>query len=239
MRIISKRTDDTMENIHKKAGWWTLRTWFVMPVLGLALSFLGGCATGGSVGPAAIQQGQIKGPGVTRLADGREGFVIAEVPRLDGDSREAFARAVDLLSSGVYEEAIVLLKQVIEQSPGVTAPYIDIAVAYEKTGRPEEAEANLKVALELVPDHPVASSAYGLLCRKAGRFAEAREIYEKALASFPEYYPLHRNLGILCDLYLNEPEAALEHYRIYSQAMPEDRQVQLWIADLSIRAGSN
>jgi hypothetical protein len=62
-------------------------------------------------------------------------------------------------------------------------------------------------------------------------------MYESAVARFPKYYPLHRNLGILCDLYLNDPECALEHYEIYSEAMPEDRQVKLWIADLRARSG--
>jgi tetratricopeptide (TPR) repeat protein len=85
----------------------------------------------------------------------------------------------------------------------------------------------------------VASNEYGLLCRKTGRFAEARAIYEKAIARFPEYYPLHRNLGILCDLYLNDPACALEHYEIYSKARPKDAQVTLWIADVRARLGRN
>jgi Tfp pilus assembly protein PilF len=136
-----------------------------------------------------------------------------------------------------YGQAIDLLEKVIKQSPGVTAPYIDIAIAYQRVGKPELAEGHLKTALSLFPEHPVACNEYGLLCRKTGRFAEARAIYEKAIARFPEYYPLHRNLGILCDLYLNDPACALEHYEIYSNAMPKDAQVTLWIADVRTRLG--
>lgn len=241
MKATGKEIIDTMENIRKTVRRSKIHSHVGMPVSGMLLLLLAGCATGGNVGPAAVEQApaMADGPAVTRLADGRKGFVITESSQLNESSREDFARAVDLLNNQAWDEAIGLLKQVIERSPGVTAPYIDIAIAYAITGKPEEAEVNLKTALELVPNHPVASNEYGLLCRKSGRFAEAREIYETALASYPEYYPLHRNLGILCDLYLNDPASALEHYRIYSQAMPEDRQVKLWIADLSARTEGN
>jgi len=138
-----------------------------------------------------------------------------------------------------YDQAIDIFEKIIEKSPGVTAPYIDVAIAYRLIGKPEKAEEPLKAALQLVPDHPVASNEYGLLCRKTGRFDEARAIYENAIARFPNYYPLHRNLGILCDLYLNVPEGALEHYEIYSEAKPEDKQVKVWIADLRARLGRN
>jgi Tfp pilus assembly protein PilF len=229
-----------MQGMHMKMlQWLTTRTCAGFVALVMVLSVFAGCATDGKVKPALIVQepSVAKGFSVERLKDGREGFIIMEVPQMDETSRRDFERAVAMLNDQDYGKAIDLLEKVIEQSPGVTAPYINIAVAYEHIGKLEQAEEHLKTALRLVPEHPVACNEYGLLYRKTGRFAEARAIYEKTLSSFPDYYPVHRNLGILCDLYLNDPGCALEHYEIYSEAKPENKQVKLWIADLRARLG--
>jgi len=210
--------------------WWLkTRTCVAFVVLVMMLSVLAGCATDGKVKPALVE----------RLEDGREGFIIMEVPQMDEASRRDFQRAVAILNDQEYGHAIDLLEKIIEQSPGVTAPYINMAIACLHIGKLEQAEEHLKTALLLVPGHPVACNEYGLLYRKTGRFVEARAIYEKALSRFPDYYPVHRNLGILCDLYLDDLACALEHYEIYSEASPEDNQVKLWIADLRVRLGRN
>jgi Tfp pilus assembly protein PilF len=211
------------------------RTFVGFVVLLMVLSVLAGCATHGKVKPAPV----VQKPFVERLDNGREGFIIKEVPKMDAASRRDFERAVAMLNDQEYGQAIALLEKVIEQSPGVTAPYINMAIACEHIGKLEQAEEHLKTALLLVPEHPVACNEYGMLFRKTGRFAEARAIYEKALSIFPDYYPVHKNLGILCDLYLNDPACALDHYEIYSEARPEDKKVKLWIADLRARLGRN
>ncbi|MEJ2598408.1 MAG: tetratricopeptide repeat protein [Anaerolineales bacterium] len=213
-------------------------------VLTMLLAALVGCATDGKNQALVADETQVgeersMEPTVVRLEDGRKGFVITEVSGLDEASRGDFDRAVAMLKGEDYDEAIVLLEKVIDQSPGVTAPYIDIAIAYRHIGKPEQAEENLKTALELFPEHPVACNEYGLLYRKTGRFTEARAMYEKAIARFPDYYPAHKNLGILCDLYLDDSTCALEHYEIYSKAKPEDEKVKMWIADLRARLGRN
>jgi Tfp pilus assembly protein PilF len=196
---------------------------------------LAGCVTEGKVKSEPVSQV----PSVARLQDGREGFMIREVPKMDEESRKNFDLAVAMLNARDYGKAVELLEKVIEKSPAVTAPYINIAIAYTYLGKLDKAEAHFKTALSMVPGHPVACNEYGLLFRKTGRFDEARAVFEKSLASFPEYYPLHRNLGILCDLYLNDQACALEHYEIFSAARPEDKQVKLWIADLRSRLGRN
>jgi Tfp pilus assembly protein PilF len=226
MKMVMRRS-----KIQRHAGW--------VPLVVL-LAILAGCAAQGKVEPAPVVQvpAAAQGPAVMRLEDGRQGFMITEIPKMDQAAREDFQRAVALLEAHENGRAIELFEKVIQQSPGVTAPYIDLAMAYEQTGKPEQAEAHLKTALSLIPDHPVACNTYALLCRKAGRFDEARVLYEKALARFPDYYPAHRNMGILCDLYLNDAACALAHYQVYSEANPEDKQVRMWIADLHNRMGS-
>ncbi len=215
--------------------WLKTRTYVGFAILLIVLSVFAGCATDGKVKPALV----IQEHSVERLEDGREGFIIMEVPQMDEASRRDFQRAVAILKDQKYDQAIVLLEKVIERSPGVTAPYINMAIACRHIGKMEQAEEHLKTALLLVPEHPVACNEYGLLYRKTGRFVEARAFYEKALSRFPDYYPVHRNLGILCDLYLNDLACALEHYEIFSEASPEEKQVKLWIADLRARLGRN
>jgi tetratricopeptide (TPR) repeat protein len=217
----------------------------------LAIGFvvLAGCATGGKakVGaaepkPAVAAQPSPPlptGPTVTHFTDGREGFVITQSSGLGAQLRADFDQASAMIKEAKYDKAIELLEKVIAQSPGMTAPHINVAIAYRRINKPEQAEQHLKKALESIPGHPVASNEYGLLLRQAGRFAESRQIYEKALAAFPEYYPIHKNLGILCDLYLKDSACAVEHYEIYGKAMPKDQQVKVWLADLHTRSGSS
>lgn len=206
---------------------------FVYVFLVFLLANFSGCVSTGTTDLRPFGQGI----SVSRLKGGREGFIIRETPKMSGEARKNFERAVSMMQDNKYEKAIELLEKVIEHSPGVTAPYINIAMAYVQTGKLEQAEKHLKTALELFPDHPVASNEYGLLLRKSGRFDEARQTYEKTLKRFPEYLPAHRNLGILCDIYMNDQKCALKEYEIYYEAKPEDKQIKMWIADLRMRLG--
>lgn len=218
-------------------------TAYLLLAAGLLLS--AGCATTQTAKVATVEPKPVvaaeppppAGPSVAHFTDGREGFVITEPLRMDSQARADFDLAGVMIKEGKHDQATLLLEKVIAQSPDMTAPHINVAIAYGRINKPDHAELHLIKALELIPGHPLASNEYGLLLRKAGRFAESRQIYEKSLSAFPEYYPVHKNLGILCDLYLRDSVCAIEHYEVYGKAMPKDPQVKLWLVDLHTRSG--
>lgn len=189
----------------------------------LVLQLLG-CAAGPTVEQAS------------RVEDDKPAFSVQENNvEADVDVRADFETAMNALKAGDYKKGADLLSQVARRSRGNSAPYINLAIAYQKMGNLPAAEESVKKALEIDPGHPVASAEYALICRKGGRFAEARKIYEQTLARHPDFLPARKNLGILCDIYLNDPECALTQYRAYSAGAPDDKTVPLWIADLEKR----
>jgi len=228
----------------EKTSW----QWLATVVMAVLLVGLGGCAAQVKVSPPPKEEtAPIEAPAqeepeiqtVSHYQDGRIGFVITEPVALDMPQLVAYDQAVLALRNQAYQDAVDLFLKVLDVAPELTAPHINIAKAYLQLGNKEEAEAHLQKALSLVPAHPLASNDYGLLLRRSGRFDEAREVYEKALDVFPEYLPLHQNLGVLCDLYLDDAMCAYREFSEYKRIDSENQDINTWLAELELRLGEN
>jgi tetratricopeptide (TPR) repeat protein len=150
---------------------------------------------------------------------------ITQYIDLTEEVRADYQAAVHMLGQKQHGEAIPLLIKVTERAPALTAAHINL----------DRAEASLRRAVESNPQHPAAYDELGQVQRRKGEFVEARASYEAALKQVANFHYAHKNLAILCDLYIGDYPCALEHYKAYSRLVPNDPDVSKWIADVRNR----
>ena len=154
---------------------------------------------------------------------------------VDDNVKLIFTRALTHLEQQEYDEGIALLETLTANEKRLAAPYVNLGIAYSRTGKTKKAEHSFSKALRLDIGHAVANNELGLLYRKTGRFNAARTVYQNALIKHPDYLPVRKNLGILCELYLHDFECALEQYQAYLEYAPDEETIARWTAELKQR----
>jgi tetratricopeptide (TPR) repeat protein len=152
----------------------------------------------------------------------------------------AYERALAALRQQNWVQAELELEQLTRDYPAYPGPLVNLAIAYERDGRREDAAAALERALAIDPDHPAANTERGIMLREQGKFAEAEAAYRRALATDPAHTLAHYNLAVLLDVYLRRTGEALEQYELYQSSLTEpDSNVAKWIVDLKRRVGND
>ncbi len=188
---------------------------------------------------AAAGKGGATAPGAKAGTAGAPGVAPGAVPNVPVTARGKadFDRAVGFMRSGNNTEAELEFKQVALQFPQLSAPYVNLGILYRKAGRLEQSEDALKTAVERNDGSAVAWTELGATQRLRGEFPNAAASYEKAIADDPNFAPAYRNLGVVSDLYLGDPERALTAFEHYKELTGEEKPVSGWIAELRARTG--
>jgi tetratricopeptide (TPR) repeat protein len=200
-----------------------------------ALALLAGCQSSPVQPARAPVPVAAASPGApSPAAAGAVASAGAEIPVR---AAEQYAQALLLMKQGRDTDAELEFKQLVVAYPQFAGPQLNLGLLYLHDSRLPEAEGAFKAALELAPANPVADDELGIVERKLGKFTDAEAAYLRAIAAEPNYAPAHLNLGVLYDLYMAEPQKALDQFERYIEIAGENKQVAGWMVELRKRVG--
>jgi tetratricopeptide (TPR) repeat protein len=210
-----------------------------------ALALLAACGSAPRRAPPAAAQAVQVPVADTAPAAGTPSSVRAaanapaaqEAPIPDRAAQQ-YAQALQLMKAGRATDAELEFKELSVAYPEYAGPELNLGLLYLRDSHLPEAEAAFKTALQRSPTNPIAGNELGIVERKLGKFAQAEAAYEQAITAEPNYAAAHLNLGVLYDLYLGEPQKALDQFERYISIAGENKQVAGWVVELRKRVGA-
>ena len=125
------------------------------------------------------------------------GITLREVVQANPNSVEAHVNlGAQLITEGVYLEALTILERAAGLRPNSAAVQYDLGLAQLKEKRYEQAITSLRKALELKPEWPDAYNNLGLAYAGLSRWQDAVVAYREAVRLVPDYAGALYNLGI-------------------------------------------
>lgn len=131
-----------------------------------------------------------------------------------------FNAALALKKQDRPEEAAGYLEQSLKLKPDSDI-YINLAMTYINTGKPDSAVETCDKALELEPNNIVIHGYRGLALDRANRTDEAIEEFRFVLKARPNDARMHRNLGVLFEK-KGDISEAIKSYRAALQIDPNN-----------------
>jgi tetratricopeptide (TPR) repeat protein len=151
---------------------------------------------------------------------------------------QQYSQALQLMKTGRGSDAELEFKQLSVAYPQFAGPDVNLGLLYLHDSRLPEAQGAFEAALARNPANLVAGNELGIVLRKLGKFAQAEAAYQRTIAVDPNYAPVHLNLGVLYDLYLGQPQKALDEFQRYIDIAGENKQVGGWVVELRKRVGA-
>lgn len=168
---------------------------------------------------------------------GASALAIVEAPVPEAAQRE-FQRGLQAQRAGRADEAQRIWEALAKSHPDLGGSQANLGLLHRAAGRHPASVAALEKAVAASPKQARFWNELGVSYRHAGQFAKAQTAYERALTEDANLAAAVLNLGILHDLYLNDPSKALPLYERFLTLTPGDANVVKWVADVKKRAGA-
>jgi Tfp pilus assembly protein PilF len=163
-------------------------------------------------------------------------YAAAGLLIVDESYQNRFGKALTAIKNKKNSQALLLLDKLIVARPELTSARLNKAKLLEVSKAFEKSLNELQIASNIDPYNPAICNSYGRMLRLQGKFQMADKHYQRCLSFEKQSAVVHKNYGILLDLYLHKPELALQHYQAYmDKTGNKDRQVKGWILDLKRR----
>jgi tetratricopeptide (TPR) repeat protein len=228
------------------ARWKSVSSWSNRFVSAATLALLAACASDPRQAPlpamAAAQTpvatAAAPSPATPGSVSADPNAVPAQAIPVPERASQQYAQALQLAKAGRGTDAELEFKQLSVAYPEFAGPELNLGLLYLHDSRLPEAETAFKAALQRSPGNPIAGNELGIVERRLGKFTEAEAAYQLTIAADANYAPAHLNLGVLYDLYLAEPQKALEQFEQYISIAGENKQVAGWVVELRKRIGT-
>lgn len=159
--------------------------------------------------------------------------------------QSAYLQGLSYFEQGQLENAQRVFESLVQSNSDRVELHNALGVLFRRRGLLDKAIAEYTMAISLSEAPSAASSGrvasselynnVAIAYREHGEFKKAEETYRKAITLDPKFATAYYNLGVLYDLYLNQPSDAVRCYREYEKLVGQNQTVDVWIADLEQR----
>ncbi|MBI5826848.1 MAG: tetratricopeptide repeat protein [Deltaproteobacteria bacterium] len=189
--------------------------------------------------------GKDPAPGVVY---GALGTAYASMGKKD-DSAEAFKKAFEhgpgaevlinaggaYMEMGRFDEAIVYYREAEALAPKNPALHYNLGLWLYRKGLYRKAlEEFNRASVKGLDDLKVSLCKAQTLLR-LGRYEEALGLFKSAAQMDKNYFYLHKQIGIIYELYVGDLNKAFEHYNLYLSGIKGDKDVESWIEIVKAR----
>ncbi len=160
----------------------------------------------------------------------------ANTPTASAPTKNPVDEGLQALTSKQFHQALSCFQQAVERSPNNSKNHYFLGLALQGLGELEKAKTEMQQAFAAGLSDPAALFQYGHLLIRLGFASEAAVQFSRAVAKKPDF--LQARLALANSYYEAEQFLdAMKHYKLLSQALPDEWSVHFNFAQTCYRLG--